>query len=229
MGRDLRFTVYDFIGYLLPGAPGVVAVVLLGWAVSGATSPLSLPIPSLEGWIAIGLASYLVGHAVQALANLIVRVVGLDEVGGLGTADGPVPLKTYGKALDQVTELTGIEPSAPADLYAVCDEWVAQHGETADRELYQYREGFYRGFAVSLFVLAIALAVVRLRGGSLAAIGTMTPALNNVVCWSFVVLLVLTTALFSLRYRRFLRYRVRSAVIAFLVLAAAPRHERSKE
>lgn len=229
MVRDLRFTVYDFIGYLLPGAPAVVAVLLAGWAVAGVTAPLSLPGPSAEGWIAIALASYLVGHAVQALANLIAKIARLDEVGGLGKPNGPVSQKTFGRAQERVRELTGLEPSSPADLYAVCDEWVAQHGETADRELYQYREGFYRGLAVSLIILVFSLLAARLRGGTTASIGTITIALAGNPYWLLVVALTITAVLFVMRYRRFLRHRVRSAVLAFLVLAAAPRPDHRRE
>lgn len=222
MIRDLRLTVYDFIGYLLPGMPALIALMVLGWPGSGGGGFVTIPGPSGDGWIAAAIASYLLGHIVQALANLVVEIAYPDEVFGLGGPGGPVPRELYHRARAKLYEAAGAQRLSAEEVYALADEWVAQHGNTADRELYLYREGFYRGFSVSLVWLAVGLLIERLRGVHSVTIAQLTVTTMGPSLWLITAGLVLGAVLFFMRYRRFAKLRVGNAVLGFLALAAAP-------
>lgn len=109
-------------------------------------------------------------------------------------------------------------------LYRTCDEIVVQsniESVIANRDIYIYREGFYRGLTVSLVMLFLSLTVLTVRmlvtGTSLRLSDTQTA-----VSWPillFVDLILLIGAWLSFRrYRRFGGYRIRQAIIGFLVL-----------
>src|SRR5256885_1406877 len=51
--QSVRLTLYDFFGYLLPGAIVVAALALFVWSVFFPTAPIFLTIPSRQLW-AIG-------------------------------------------------------------------------------------------------------------------------------------------------------------------------------
>jgi len=106
------------------------------------------------------------------------------------------------------------------DLYMISDTAVAQFGNTGDREVYQYREGFYRGSAVSFGLLSVALLVRLVVPGAAFRIGSGVVSLG----WKPLMFSAVVSALFSvvlfLRYQRFAVYRVTAVIAAFILLEA---------
>ena len=75
MFKDIQVTLYDFFGYLLPGAVILVAAVLIFWTLFWPNA--SLPLPSSLPVLATSslvFAAYLAGHLGQALGNLLEKV-----------------------------------------------------------------------------------------------------------------------------------------------------------
>ena len=93
-----------------------------------------------------------------------------------------------------------------------------QTGKEGDREIFVYREGFYRGTALSLLLLSAALLVrMFVPGASIR----FTKGLFQLSFWEPLITAVITGGvgyLFVRRYQRFAEYRITRAVLAALVV-----------
>src|SRR5437660_430759 len=69
---NFSFTLYEFLGYLLPGGVSLLGFILIYWAMFVPTVPLGVSTfePGLVTWTAVIFASYFLGHAAQAIGNL---------------------------------------------------------------------------------------------------------------------------------------------------------------
>jgi hypothetical protein len=112
-------------------------------------------------------------------------------------------------------------------LYRICDEAVVQCGNLGDREIFVYREGFYRGLTIALAAFAAALAVRMARGETIIA--SAAAGVRN-VGWDLLAFFLVTCLVFIYlsykRFRRFGRYRISQAILAFLVM---PEEKKKKE
>jgi uncharacterized membrane protein YjjP (DUF1212 family) len=102
------------------------------------------------------------------------------------------------------------------------DEYSVQTGKPGDRDTFIYREGFYRGTSIALFVLSAAVLVrVAIPGSSIQ----FTKWLFCVSIWQGLLTAFIAAALallFFQRYRRFAEYRVTRAVLAALIIQKLP-------
>jgi hypothetical protein len=203
MLENFAFTLYEIFGYLFSGAMGLLGLMLLYWALFVPKVPLGIATfqPGFGTWTVIVVVSYVLGHASQAAGNIFLRSI----------------------ERQSAAELTGV----PADhlqphwIYRILDEYAVQNGKPGDRDMFIYREGFYRGTCISLFFLAATLLVR----------GTFPGTSIQFTRWLLPVSTVqlLTTAgicaglalLFLKRYRRFTEYRITRAVLSALVLQKA--------
>ena len=135
------------------------AISLFFWTIFWPAS--TLVIPSKLPAIALGsllFAAYLVGHLGQAIGNLLEKLPmirkRLDEA--LPLSKGVEELlrsaigARFGKAVESIK---------PRELFALCDQALLHHDSPGEREIFVYREGFYRGSSVALAILAVALAI----------------------------------------------------------------------
>ena len=233
MFKTLQVTLYDIFGYLLPGTVALVAVVVVMWAVLMPAKPLKLPLTdiALANWFAAMVVAYLIGHLVQALANqlgMLLRstedlMLSPDREGGMSVAlvaaawarAGSI-VRLYDAAMD------------PDLLHRICDEVVVQRGNASDRDLYIYREGFYRGMTIAFGLLFLSLVV------RTAIPGTALKLSGTVCCVPWLLLLSVAAAMLAgawlcfRRYRRFGRYRVEQALVGFMVLLDRPGQAKSE-
>jgi hypothetical protein len=217
--EKLSFTLYEIFGYLLPGGIVFVAFVVLYWALFVPSFPLGIATfqVGLVTWVCVTLASYILGHAAQAVANeyfCVVEKTVLDSQ----------PAWMRERALQSARDL--LQVAAPEVesrwIVAALDEYTVQSGTAGDREIFVYREGFYRGMALSLFFLSLAIVVRMVFAGASIR---FTKGLF-LVSWPE----LFTTAaviggigyLFLERYRRFAEYRITHAIVAALVLQGTP-------
>ena len=112
----------------------------------------------------------------------------------------------------------GVNPAAQT-VFDICDHYVQQEGDTAARDIYVYREGFYRGMAVAMLSLAPALvARACATGASIKAFG-----IEHLFTVSQLLVLALAGCIFSLlffqRYRRFGSYLVKNALYGTLLIS----------
>ena len=100
-------------------------------------------------WLLILLASYFSGHIVQALANLLMKLLKSPENIMLSkTSEQSLPEPLINKAKSKVKKIIDDDTKEINSdwLFRICDEYVVQNGSLGDREIFVYREGFYRGW-----------------------------------------------------------------------------------
>lgn len=224
MFSKLPFTLYELFGYMLPGSVCLVGFVALYWALFVPSMPLSVATfrPGLGFWTATIIASYLLGHAVQALGNGLLRFV---ENAALqmnqnekDKDEGIEWLRIRGR--EAASEITGIplkELNAKS-VHRVLDEVVVQKGRTGDREMLTYREGFYRGTCIAFFFVAITFVVRLCITGTSIQLSKwlyIVPRWQQTVVAGTVALL--GWAYFE-RYVRFTKHRVIRAAVSALVI-----------
>jgi len=207
--KDIEVTLYDIFGYVFPGAVFTAALYLLYWTIFP-TSQLDLAGISGTGWTFLLMVAYVAGHLVQALTNLAFKA-----------QDGTFPAEVVSAAQKKARDL--IKPSgtgdlAPKTIFEICDHYVMQEGETATRDVYVYRKGFYRGMSAALLLLALALVVrACVPGATIALFGAERQ-------FTLPELLVLAAGAglfgwaFYQRYRRFERYLNNYAVYSALAI-----------
>lgn len=223
MMGTLSFTLYEVWGYLLPGGMTLLAFVVLYWSCFVPGVPLGIPnfrAGSLT-WIAVIMASYVLGHAVQAVGNVFFREV---EISVLNSHKGRAPTWIRERARQAASEILKVVPDQlePRWIFRTLDEYALQIGNVGDRDIFVYREGFYRGTALSLFILSVALLVrMFVPGASIL----FTKGLFYLSFWELLTTVLLVASvgyLFVRRYQRFAEYRVTRAILAALVVQGAP-------
>jgi len=229
MLNDLRATLYETFGYLLPGIVFLTALVILFWAIYLPASPLGYVELSFQMIAALLLLAYFFGHLNQALGNLLTKILRSPEETVLSKGQsGSMPHHLVHIAQTRASALLGIDLSEinPEWLFRICDETLVQRGVCTDREIYQYREGFYRGLTVSFFALTVSLMVRTVIPGASLKLGSSVQAMNTPELLFFILLSASGVWLAFRRYSRFSRYRVSHAIIGFLVL---PEPEKIKD
>jgi hypothetical protein len=190
---------------------------LLDWSIFVPSVPLGVSSfqAGLITWTAVVVASYLLGHAAQAIGNVFLRGA---EDGALGTKHGSTPLWMRERARQTASEILKVDPGQLTSvwIFRTMEEYATQIGKEGDRDIFIYLEGFYRGTAVSLIFLAVTLAVRMFFPGCSIQ---FTRGLFYVSRWELFTTLLIATGvafLFIRRYRRFAEYRVTRAVLAAL-------------
>jgi hypothetical protein len=187
--KDSRFTFHDVFACLLPGAVGLLALRLVWISFGPDPSPVlfqSHTIGALD--VVLVLAAYYVGALMQALTSGGVKhILGKPEELMLDTPDVPetkrswriltekmrecaigkhwdsIPAEIRKSAQDKAERLIGQAAYKAGWLVRLCEELVNQQGRNEQRELYEYRMGFYRGSAGALALLTLAFMVPLVR------------------------------------------------------------------
>jgi hypothetical protein len=223
MVGDFRASLYDLFGYLFPGLVAATGLALLWHVVFATTAPIPLsPLTSpIVGSSALVVA-YLVGHLCHAIGNMFPTSLE-DELLKSGGQSSLGLLKAID---DRLSKRHGVVASTlrPVEKYGILDEEGMFQGERGDRDVYIYREGFYRGMVVASAIL-LCVVVFHLRlDRTCFSLGTSTTCLSG---WEFFGIGVLSAAYAwaSLaRTRRFARYRVERAAFRWLAATAAPQN-----
>lgn len=223
MLKDIQVTLYDIFGYLLPGFIFLAGIATLFWAIFIPSTPISLSKPDAEGWVIVAIVAYIAGHMAQAIGNFIAKSMPSAESLALTKGEaGSFPEPVIRSATSKASLLLDIDPKEmdPKLLHQVCDETVAQFGSTSDRDVYIYREGFYRGLAVSFLMLFLCLAIRALIPGASLIVSEKVQPIGMSMLLFFDIVLFIAAWLSFTRYKRFGSYRVKEAVIGFLLLRA---------
>jgi len=216
MLQNFAFTLYELFGYLLPGSVALLALTMLYWALFVPSVPLGIAAfqLSLGAWTVIVVISYALGHAAQALGNKL-----LGHIEKTAEKTGVTDVVNQ-RAHEATAELLGIpvERVTAKWAYRTLDEYAFQTGKPSDREIFIYREGFYRGTCIALFFLSLTLLIrLVIPGASIQ----FTKWLYPVSVWQFLLTAAITAALawlFLQRFKRFVSHRVTRAILSGLVL-----------
>jgi hypothetical protein len=216
--RNIEITLYDIFGYLIPGCVALLGIYLIAWRIV-------LPVNqdwnnvSTVGWAVIVGVAYVIGHLVHSLSNILCHLGWKNPEQRILLNSSLIPSNVVHLAQKGASRVIGLSENDSLDvktLYDVMDHYIQQHGRTESRDIYVYREGFYRGLSVGLCLLAIG-SLIHMMGvhTTIAVSGvnfTVTKAFMG-----FAAILSVIMALFGFaRYRRFVIYRVKNCLFSFL-------------
>jgi hypothetical protein len=226
MFKQIEITLYDFFGYLLPGAIIFVAIVITFWTIFWSSAPLTVHTTlSRLTTVSLLFVFYLVGHLGQGVGNLI-------EERGLVKALRArrlSPAPEIRRLLDEAVSAR-FGPSAKSlsahDLFSLCDQTLVHHCSLGEREIFVYREGFYRGVFVALCLLCIS-TVLRLACAPVVIIfGPTSFEVHRAQLALLALLIAIGAWLAFERYLRFGRYKCQSCFLRFLALVARANHDK---
>lgn len=221
MFKDLKFTLYDFFGYLLPGTIFIIAIAILFWTIYFPNTLISYIKLPTEVWILLVFFAYIFGHIIQGIANLFEKIFGkYDDLVGYRHKESSLPETIINGAKSKISSLINLDENKITMkwLYRICDETIVQNGITEEREMYTYRKGFYRGLTTSFFILFLSLIFrMIISKAKISILGS--PQEVNWTILLFFILISLIGFIFSwIRYERFSSYLVEQAILGFLVL-----------
>lgn len=229
MIKEIQVTLYDIFGYLLPGTVVTAALATAFVAIYFPQEAVTFDLRTTETWLTFLILSYVAGHMGQALGNIVVKCWKWDE----GKVVGKLPADLREAVTDKFKERLGDKAGGVSArwVYELCDDAILRSGKLGEREVYLYREGFYRGLFVGFGLLAIGIA------GLIARL-LFEPGLNFTLgSWRatpvqlvFFLILSAAWAYLSLRrYWRFMEYRVKHSVLGFLSITAAREGDEPKK
>jgi hypothetical protein len=165
--KELQLTLYEVFGYLLPGAVLTGGVSLIFWAAFFPQTAIDFDIKSVEVWGTFLVLSYVAGHVAQGIGNAVVSRFESAEDHAINTVLDPEIVAACKK---KAKELTGadVEKVKPRWLYRLCDDAVIRSGKIGERDVYIYREGFYRGTFVGIVFVVLGFVLLAIRLLSLA-------------------------------------------------------------
>jgi hypothetical protein len=102
-------------------------------------------------------------------------------------------------------------------LVTVCDEALVACGASGEREVFQYREGFYRGLSVAFGLFGLSILVRAMVPGSTIELEGAVYSVPTVAWMLLFALLAMCTMLIWRRFVRFRRYRIAHAITGYLV------------
>jgi len=230
MFKDIQVTLYDIFGYLLPGVVVFAALIILMWSIFWPSDTLviqsTLPTVELVGLL---LATYIAGHLVQGLANVLESIVRRWNFLNEMPLSAELTKLVRGAAASHFGK--EVESLSSRELFGLCDQTLLHHGSPGEREIFVYREGFYRGIFVALCLLTLALfARMVSRPILICAFGIDTELWRRHV--AFGAFLAAVGAIFAFRrYIRFAEHCRRAGFLRFLALAQEgyPKKEGKKD
>jgi len=208
-----ELTVYELLGYLLPGAALLCWTLLVPW--QALTQAAGVWIHSPLFWPCLTVLAYVAGHFVQAVANFLPTSSKHTTMADARLGRGTVAC--IESSLAEATEAKGIDET---DAFDFCDAHVGRCGCFPERDLLTYREGFYRGMTTVSAVVLLQGWVAYLLGNRMVLNGVELGLGHSALVWALLVVFGLA---FLRRYLRFRRYRIRGVLISFWECSVAGR------
>ena len=217
MFKNLQVTLYELFGYFLPGIVALVGVCVLFWTLYLPATPLPLRRPIAETWLLMAVAAYFLGHLVHSIGNHI----GHPEYDALDEArwEKLMPVQLLVEAKKKVATATqlAVKDINGMLLFSFCDESLSQGGQIGDREIYQYRSGFYKSAMVSLVLLSGALFLRLLIPGASLLIRCEIVTISRLQIMFPLVFCIAGVIVAYERFNWFGSHRARRAVLALLL------------
>lgn len=215
--KSFQFTLYEIFGYCIPGIAAFVGLYLVFWRVFLAPHQDWRGL-STGGWWALLVIAYILGHFVQSLANTKFdeskRKEKVRLFAGFSVAVRSQMKHVAGAAAgkDSGTDLDA------ETVFEVAKSRLLQHGKAETREIYIYREGFYRGMALALLVLAVGFLVRFVPDGAKFHAAGVGINASGPVFFANAIVAVLMSHFFYERYKRFLGYRIKFIYYSLLTV-----------
>lgn len=220
--KEIQLTLYEIFGYIIPGMITLSAVLIVYWT-SFMKVPFSVDAISPQGWWAIAFAAYLIGHLIQAVANLGFMTIWIPTVDLVFGTKAPLALpapiiaEAHAFALEKTKLPTGSKISG-SQTFEICDAFLQQRGNSDTRDIYVYREGFYRGCFISSLLLGAAIILRALCKDSKLLIDGRYMSFSRLELLAVAFVLMGSAILFFQRFRRFGKYLIANSIYSALVL-----------
>jgi hypothetical protein len=222
MFKELQVTLYDIFGYLLPGAIILLGFMLIFWAIFWPTTPIWVYVhPPLSLAVCAVLFAYLAGHLGQAVGNFLET---LPHVKTVLEAKLPLSVELNQMVYDAVAARFGEKAKhlKPKELLTLCDQSLVHAASLGEREIFVYREGFYRGTCVALGFFALALVIRLLWSPAVLVLTTRSIEFHRRELAVAAALAGLGSWLSFRRYLRFACIKNVCCATRFLALVKAP-------
>lgn len=214
---SIKFTLYDFLGYLLPGY-----VLLVAASVTEAsffdTSLLAMS-GIADRPLLLSVAAYFLGQAAHRIAGLVKEW----RYTWLSRAEPRLSDAVRARVREEARALSGItndeDALTPLEIYLLADSYVAASEAKTDRDVLMAREGFCKTSMVAFGLLCIALlssltvngATFQTEPGSAIQVGMASTAFLAAIAFCLSVL-------FRSSFLFFNRAKVNNTLLNFLVL-----------
>jgi hypothetical protein len=193
MIQSLRVTLYEVFGYLLPGALVLVGLVVIGWSCWWPQTAIPF-----GGYSAFSFGGADPEEELDASDQKNAALLAAVRAG--------------------IARHVGVKPEELSTdwLFRILDQRLAVTGCADDRDLFVYREGFYRGTAIGAILLGVAAFIRAAVPGPMLAISGVTIEVPRIAIASIGVIAVVYGYLSVLRWRRFGRYRTEIPIATYL-------------
>jgi hypothetical protein len=222
---NIRFPLYDFFGFLLPGVVALLAALLVVWSTYLTAVPLAFLSLPKQVWFLLVVLAYFAGHLVQAVGNVLSDLLWHPEERIFGEGADSSCKALVGEARSTIHGTLGVPQLSPKWTYRICDGAVVQLGSTVERDVFVYREGFYRGTGVAFGLLAVALFIRAIVGATYIAWDDASVAVPRTLLFGLTAAAAVACALMFRRFDRFAQHRVKSALIGFLLISKTKKSE----
>jgi hypothetical protein len=246
--KELRFTLYDFFGYLLPGAIALFAILITGWGelCHRLNFDAIVGLPRTEIGLLV-LIAYFLGHLMQALGNLFEEQISLRicdvrarrkwtrlPMWSVRLFSWSLAVDRYSDVLDSLPApvskrfyeafvarfgLDGQALRGTKEIYKLCDEALLREGSVEEREIQSYREGFYRGTFVALILTSAAMIFLHPKMEIIVHSEHFNSS-SGYFYWVIALSLVCAVLSFH-RYRKFRKLRIRNCFARFVASMTA--------
>ncbi len=222
--EKLTISVYDFLGYLLPGYVALIACSLVESTLIG-TWFLSLSFID-EHALVFAAVAYFMGHVVHAIASWLTesklfrflvqspRPRLTDPLNSLVRTELD---RSYGDTVDAKNR-TGLE------IYLLADAYVVASGGATERDMLIAREGFYKQSVAAFALMALVLVACDVRGGVL--VQTQPGHVYPLTFWPSAFLTAVAAGilgLFRLRFGFYHRIKINNTLLLFAALRSKER------
>lgn len=214
----ISVTLYDILGYLLPGclllcATSLTEATFVGSHHLSFSAMTANPALSAVACYFLGAIAHSIGSIIKDRKPHLFR----DKDNRLDTdileRAKEIARDLYGLAGEGKRELTDLE------MYLLADSYVIARGRLVEREVLQAREGYYKASMVAMAVLSLVLMCAGIFGGVAVQFGPKSVAtLSRVATLSSGLAGVILTLVFRRSFRFFNRVKVNNTILLFMAL-----------
>ena len=223
----LAISVYDFLGYLLPGYVVLIACSLIESTFFG-TWFLSLAFLTTHA-VAFATIAYFMGHVAHAIASAMTTSKRWKPIIQARTERLADPTRAVVRAELDRTYGTDIQAKTlnNLDTYSLADAYIVATGGSSERDMLIAREGFFKQ-SVTAFAVMSAVSMSSLFKGGLiiqtqpGRVYSLGAAMSIAAVFSAVVV----TILFRSRFGFFHRVKINNTLRHFLAIRAKEHRDR---
>jgi hypothetical protein len=223
MKSDIKLTIYDFIGYFIPGF-----ITLFGIAFFCSLAVSKTYYWSISGFnvyfaFLVVLFSLVTGHFIQAIASNLTKLFKIEEEREINKfSKHKVHSWIFDYVKNYIIEEFKVEAEKLDDkaIFEIANETVLQKGVPDEREIFIYHVGFYKNCFIAMFIFTIMLILSLFLHCNSIRINNEIFIVTNLSLFLGCVSTTVCCCLCVMRYLKFMKYRVYRMFYAFLVITS---------